>query len=869
MSLKEYQRKRDFKRTPEPSGRAKKRSGHSFVVQKHDASHLHYDFRLELDGVLKSWAVPKGPCLDPKQKRLAVHVEDHPVEYGGFEGIIPQGEYGGGTVLLWDRGEWEPVGDPRQGYREGKLKFKLDGEKLHGGWMLVRRGGKDSDDRNWFLIKERDSAARSLSEGDPLAEQPLSVATGRDLDEIAAQKDRVWGSSNGKSHSAKPAKRQAAPAKAKRSRRVTVRPARLVGAKRGKPPNEFWPQLATLVNEAPDGDRWLHEIKFDGYRMICRKSGRKVEFTTRNQLSWTSKLPHLVQAAAELPLKDGLLDGEVVALDAEGKSSFAALQTAFREGRSDQLVYFVFDLLYLNGYDLTGAPLEERKRQLAALLQAVDPNGPIRLAEHIAGDGPQFFEQARKLGLEGIVSKRRDGAYVAGRSHDWLKIKCAQRDEFVIGGYTDPSGARTGFGALLLGYHQAGQFRYAGKVGTGFNEKTLADLLRRLSPLEQSRSPFDDFKQRTGPARKAHWVKPKLVAEIAYSNWTNDGRLRHPTYQGLREDKAAKEVVRDKPLDVKQATQSPAGKKSRAAASSRSKEATAVEGVRMTHPEKVLYPEQGITKRDLAEYYLSVADWILPQLANRPLVLVRCPDGREGECFYQKHPGPGAPKELRQIPIREKSKPTKYVVVDDKAGLVALAQTSALEIHAWGSRADELEKPDRLIFDLDPDPSVTWPKVVESALQIREFLEHLGLESFLKTTGGKGLHLVVPILRRHEWDEAKSFCQAVAQAVVAADPGRYTSNMSKAARSGKIFIDYLRNGRGATSVAPYSTRARVGATVSTPITWEELTPQLHSDHFTVASVPQRLARLKRDPWAGMDDVRQSITAAMKRTLGME
>jgi bifunctional non-homologous end joining protein LigD len=844
MSLREYHKKRHFETTPEPAGKEAPTGGNSFVIQKHAASHLHYDFRLELDGVLKSWAVPKGPSLDPSVKRLAMHVEDHPVDYGGFEGIIPEGEYGGGTVMLWDRGTWEPVGDAAEGYRTGKLKFTLHGEKLHGGWMLVRTHfGKDKDGRQWLLFKERDKFAKSGKKADITDSATDSALSGRNMDEIAEAKDRVWDSTGEvpqkKAKVKKPAPRQ--------SRTSTL-------------PNRIDVELATLVKAPPEGDDWFHEIKFDGYRMICRLDHGDVEFLTRNHKDWTGRLKSLAEAAAELPAATAILDGEVVVLRKDGVTDFQDLQNAFREGAADRLVYYVFDLLHLDGHDLTGEPLEQRKAKLAELVK--DPGKSIRFSEHVAGNGPAFFARGCKMHLEGVISKRRDAPYRPGRGGDWLKSKCVQKDEFVIGGFTDPERSREGIGALLVGHHDRGQLRYVGKVGTGFDDRMLRKLKHDLAAIETEESPFADLKRRSA---KIHWVEPTRVAQVAFGAWTRDHRLRHASFQGLREDKPAEEVTRDKPVAAARL----AARRSRARTSpARSAErndedydaaAHEFHGVRLTSPEKVLYPEQGITKLDLARYFEQVADWMLPHVVDRPLVLVRCPDGMGKDCFYQKHPGVGTPPNLRQIPIREKSKTEKYLLVDDAAGLISLAQIGALEIHAWGCRADKIETPDRLIFDLDPDPSVGWSDVVVAARQVRKFLEDLGLESFLKTTGGKGLHLVVPIDRRHDWDMAKAFCKDVADAVVAADPDRYTANMSKAARPGKIYLDYLRNGRGATAVVAYSTRSRPGAPVSTPLTWAELDGDIRSDTFTIRNVMARLGKLRRDPWDGIEKVRQSLT----------
>ena len=856
MSLRDYNRKRHFDKTTEPAGAEAASGGHSFVIQKHAASHLHYDFRLELDGVLKSWAVPKGPSLDPAVKRLAMHVEDHPVAYGAFEGIIPEGEYGGGTVMVWDRGTWEPIGDAREGYRTGKLKFELHGAKLHGRWMLVRtHSSRDKEGRQWLLFKERDKFAATGKKADIVDKETASVASGRDLDEIAADQDNVW-TSHGASKS--PARKRS-----KSSHSGSAKSTAL--------PKRIDVELATLVDEPPEGDDWFHEIKFDGYRMICRIDEGEVTFLTRNHKDWTARLASLAEDAGKLPVRTAILDGEVVALRADGTTDFQKLQNAFRDKRADDLVYWVFDLLHLDGVDLSAQPLEERKRLLAKLLAKKTP-ATIRFSEHVEGHGADFFEHGCEMHLEGIISKRRNAPYRPGRGTDWLKSKCIQKDEFVIGGFTDPERSREGLGALLVGYHEGKKLVYAGKVGTGFDRTTLRDLTRKLTALERDSSPFADRKR----AAKTHWVEPSLIAQVAFGAWTDDGILRHASFQGLREDKSADEVTRDQAAKVGRvarrkkpklaASASRTVAKPRAAAKSDDYDAEAHEfnGVRLTSPDKILYPEQGITKLDLARYFEQVAEWMLPHVADRPLSLVRCPEGRGKECFFQKHPAIGTPKELRQISIREKNKTETYVVVDDAAGLMSLAQIGALEVHAWGSRADKLEQPDRLVFDLDPDPAVAWTDVVAAARQIRQFLLDLGLESFVKTTGGKGLHLVVPIERRHDWDAAKAFCKQVADAIATGDSERYTANMSKRARGGKIYIDYLRNGRGATAIVPYSPRARAGAPVSTPLAWDELSDEIRSDRFNVTNLMERLASLKRDPWDGIAEVRQSLTKPLAR-----
>ncbi|MFO0901040.1 MAG: DNA ligase D [Pirellulales bacterium] len=875
MGLAEYRRKRDFQRTAEPRGESSAPAaqrdaarGLRFVVQKHAASRLHYDFRLEWNGVLVSWAVPKGPSLDPHDKRLAVHVEDHPLEYGAFEGAIPKGEYGGGTVLVWDAGTWRPWEDAAEGLRIGKLKFDLFGEKLRGGWMLVRRGGAKApaDERNWFLIKERDSEARPAAEFDVLTELPLSVASGRDLDAIARDPGRLWASGR-----SQPAEASAAhPRPAKRAK-----PKGGLGPRRALP-DFVPPQLATLVATPPVGEQWLHEIKLDGYRMLCRLAHGKAQFLSRSGQDWTAKLEPLARAASELPVHAALLDGEVVALAEDGRTNFQDLQNAFREQRVGQLIYYAFDLLHLDGHDLTGKPLIERKEQLA---QFIPLRGSIRRSDYVVGDGPDYFAHACELHLEGIVSKRIDRPYFSGRGGDWLKAKCLNRQEFVIGGYTPPAGSRRHFGALLVGYFEDRKFLYAGRVGTGFSDQTLHDVRQLLDKHAVKESPFTNQELVEAP-RGAKWVQPKLVAQLEFTGWTRDGLLRHASFQGLREDKPARQVVREAPRPAAKAA---APQPPRAAASAQPAEAkppaeTALQraaqevrelGVRFTSPEKVLYPELGVSKLELAAYYLAVADWILPHVVDRPLSIVRCPDGYHKACFFQKHPGAAVPEALRRIPITEKEVTEEYLIADDPAGLVGLVQIGGLEIHVWGAQACKLERPDQLIFDLDPDEAVPWPEMVAAARELRTFLADLGLTAFLKTTGGKGLHLVTPLVRRSTWEEAKAFAQGVAVSMARARPQRYVAVASKAQRRGKIYIDYLRNGRGATAIAPYSTRARAGATVSVPIDWDELSPRLKSDHWNVRTLPARLRALRHDPWEAFDDARTAISSKMRRAVGVQ
>ncbi|HSQ64130.1 MAG TPA: DNA ligase D [Polyangiaceae bacterium] len=773
MGLEAYREKRRFDRTREPQGRKSRTRGLSFVVQMHDATRLHFDFRLELDGVLLSWAVPKGPSLDPHDKRLAMQVEDHPVEYGGFEGTIPAGEYGAGTVMVWDRGTWEPEGDPREGYQRGSLKFTLHGEKLRGRWHLVRTASDDRGRKRWLLFKGADDEARR---GEPIVESaPASALTGRTLDEIAAEDDRP------------------------------------TSAPRFRPP-----ELATLVKEPPEGDAWLHEIKLDGYRILAHLSRGKVTLFSRNGKDWTERMPTIASALGRVDAKSAVLDGEVVVLREDGVSDFQLLQNAL--GRSDaELTYFVFDLLERDGRDLRGEPLEARKAELARLVPKNGASARVRFNDHVVGHGKGFFASACKVGLEGVVSKRRDAPYREGRGRDWLKVKCLGRQEFVIVGWTDPRRSRAHFGALLLATRKDGHsLVYVGKVGTGFSEASLASIAPKLRALSRDTSPL----ARPPRERGVHWVEPKLVCEVDYQEMTRDGILRQPSFRGLRQDKPAEEIVVER---------SP-GPRARA---------------RVSNEDKVFYPESGITKGQVAAYLERVSAWMLPHVAGRPLMLLRCPDGI-GKCFIQKHTTPVLPRGVRAIDVGEDE---KHVTIDDEAGLMALAQAGVLEIHTWGAHADAPDRPDLLVFDLDPDPSVAWRDVVAAARLLRVRLESLGLEAFVKTTGGKGLHVACAIAPTMTWDAAKSFARAVAQAVATEDPAHLIATMSMARRQGKIFVDYLRNGRGATFIAPYSPRARPFAPVAMPLSWDELTEDLGPDRFTIANASERLDALRADPWA--------------------
>jgi bifunctional non-homologous end joining protein LigD len=890
MSLKEYKRKRNFRRTPEPAGSAAKHApSQQFVVQKHAASRLHFDFRLEHDGTLKSWAVPKGPSLDPSVKSLAVQVEDHPLEYAGFEGVIPQGEYGGGTVMVWDRGVWEPEVDPAKGLKQGKLKFTLHGEKLHGSWALVRMGGRAGEDgKNWLLIKHRDKYARPNAKTDPLARKQRSVITNRTMDEIAADADRVW-SSNGKAavrsrakSTNKRGKVKATPKKtrSKKNGRGSRSPitatdlAKLAGARHAKQPTEFSPQLATLASTVPDGDDWLHELKFDGYRAVVFFENGKVRLVSRNGNDWTARFRAVADALETLPIKNAILDGEVVALDQNGLSNFQQLQNQMKRGDDESLVEYLFDVPHCEGIDLTQVPLVERKEVLARIILSANPKneGAFRYSDHIQGQGDNVLANACRGKMEGIISKRADSAYQQFRSASWLKVKCLKQQEFVIAGYTKPAGSRVGFGALLLGYYDKGDLYYAGRVGTGFTTQSLRELTAELKKRRIDSSLFKNSLS-SGERRGVTWVKPELVGEVKFTEWTSDGRLRHPSFMGLREDKPPQQVVREieKPTTVlerapangsangKMKTKKSTATKLNRSSSRNSKSGVVVAGVPLSNPDRVLYPEQGITKQQLAEYYARIADWILPHVVDRPLTLVRCPEGYKGECFFQKHLTGSLPDAVRGVMVPVKGKREEYVAVDDIAGVVALVQMGVLEIHPWPAREDQLEKPDLIVFDLDPGEGAAWKMVVDGAKDVRDRLEAVGLTSYLRTSGGKGLHVVVPLARRNTWDELKQFAKSVADTMTREAPDRYLATMSKAKRRGKVFVDYLRNQRGATAIASYSTRARAGAPVAVPLDWSELSSRIKPDMYNIENLPKRLDKLAADPWDGFFSTRQSIT----------
>ncbi|HZT51425.1 MAG TPA: DNA ligase D, partial [Stellaceae bacterium] len=784
------------------------------------------------------------------------HVEDHPLDYADFRGTIPEG-YGAGTVETWDRGTWEPIGADGGDYAKGRLKFTLHGSRLKGGWALVRMGGaRNADGKNWLLIKERDAAARAGDADGVIERAQRSVVSRRSMDGIAKAGDRVWHST--KRPTAMLARAQRLEERARSLRALPGPGAAIEGARPAKLPAVPQAELATLVEAPPEGAGWLHEIKYDGYRMLARLDRGAVRMFSRNGKDWSGRFPEIEAALTALPVESAVLDGEVVHLLPNGLSSFTALKDDLSAKRTAHLVYFLFDVPYLDGRSLERSPLRARKAALAAIL-ADASGGPVRLSEHVAGDGRKFFDAACKHGLEGIVSKRADAPYRALRTRDWVKVKCLRSDEFLVLGWTDPEGKRSGFGALLLGYHDGtGALRFAGGVGTGFTARSLAAIRRQLDRLARKTAPSPEIAK--AAPRGAHWVAPELVAQVRFSEWTADGLLRHPSFQGLREDKEAAEVVLEPPRPAAAPDPAPV----RPAGSARGQ--TEIAGVRITHPDKLLYPDAGITKRDLAAYYLAVADHMLPHVRGRPLTLVRCPEGAAGKCFYQKHPGDSAPPRLRRIEITEKEGTHTYLVADDAAGLVALVQMGALEIHLWGSTEQALEQPDRVIFDLDPDEGLAWERVSAGALAMRDLLAELGLKSFAKTTGGKGLHVVLPLRPRLGWDEIKAFAHGMAEELVRRAPDRFTGALPKTARRGKIFVDYLRNQRGATAIAPFSSRARADATVAAPLTWREVESGTRADAFSVLTLPDRLKRQRRDPWAGLADLDQSLPDAAMRLL---
>ncbi len=817
MGLQSYNAKRSFDKTPEPKGDKVDTQGSSFVIQKHDARRLHYDFRLEMDGVLKSWAVTRGPSLDPEDKRLAVHVEDHPLSYGDFEGVIPKGQYGGGTVILWDRGVWRPIGDAKKGYRKGHLEFELEGEKLKGRWHLVRMHGKPGESReNWLLIKGDDEEARHDGGADILEERPESVKTGRSVEEVAAKPKDTWNS--------KPVSKKTVSSSSGQKQAHALPK----GARKQALPSFVPPALATLKPKPPEGSRWLHEIKFDGYRLQVRIDHGKLQLLTRSGLDWTEKFGDAVSGALKsLPAETLMIDGEIVVERDSGASDFSALQKDLSEGRSDRFVFYAFDLLYLDGTDLRGAALTDRKALLEKLLPASNPH--LRYSEHFEESGGLVLDHACRLSLEGVISKVKDSKYVSGRKGNWVKSKCSMRQEFVIGGYTLSSASDHAIGSLALGVYEEGKLRHVGRVGTGYTADIAEMLLGRLKPLGIDDSPFGE--KLTALARRdLHFVKPELVAEVEFRAWSGDGNLRHASFRGLREDKPAGEIEREDKAVSEQGT--PQSK------------------IKFTHPERLYWPDNGVTKEGLADYYTQVWRYMAPFVVNRPLALLRCPEGIDGQRFFQKHAWRGVNKAIEQIKDPKDKGGEPLIRITDFDGMMALVQSAALEIHPWGATTANWEKPDMITMDIDPGEDVSWQEVIDAALELKRRFEDAGLAAFVKTSGGKGLHVVAPLKPEAGWPALKAFAKTMADDMAKAESEKYLAVATKAKRQGRIFLDYLRNGRGNTAVAPYSTRARPGAAISAPIEWAELSDEIGPAHFTVSNIGARLSALKKDPWDG-------------------
>lgn len=829
-SLDKYREKRNFSATPEPAPkrtRKSKTSALQFVIQKHAASHLHYDFRLELEGALKSWAVPKGPSLDPHDKRLAMHVEDHPLDYANFEGVIPEGNYGAGTVIVWDNGEWEPIGDPIESYRKGRMKFFLRGKKLTGIWNLVRSYGRDDKNKNaWLLIKHNDDAARSASEFNVVEAAPDSVLGGKT--------GRVW-KSNRSAHSGKPA-----PKKVSAKIKLPL-PAK---AKKAALPLTQSPQLAMLADRPPTSGKWTYEIKYDGYRILTRIDGESIRLFTRNGNDWTSKLSHIAKAIGKLPIKNGWLDGEIIVLDANGQPSFQKLQNAFENARTGNIQYFLFDLLYANDHDLRNAPLIERRAALQALLKS--PPAGLAFSETFDEPVRDLFKNACEMKLEGLIGKRADAPYHATRSRDWIKLKCIQRQEFVIGGWTDPGGSRTDFGSLLLGVHdtKTGRLRYAGRVGTGFTDTTLRTISKKLKTLARETMPFDEF---TGEksTRGMHWVEPKLVGEVAFTEWTADGHLRHPSFQGLRTDKLPTGITQEKTISAASIEkETPRTKKGKGAG----KHVDEFEGVEITHGDRVIDAANEITKLDIVRYYAAIAPIILEHLKDRPVSLVRAPAGIDGKLFFQKHLDTVKIPNLRQLDPDFFPGHPPLIAIDSRQALIACAQMNVIELHTLNATTANMKKPDRIVFDLDPGEGVVWEQIQQAAELVKALLTEIGLNTFLKTSGGKGLHIFVPIKPEFEWDEVKNFSEAAVRHLAKTLPSLFVAKSGPRNRVGRIFIDYLRNGFGATTACAFTCRARPGCGVSVPIPWSMLSEIESAAQWTVNDVDEILDQARSNPW---------------------
>ncbi|MDU8361489.1 DNA ligase D [Pseudomonas syringae group sp. J309-1] len=859
----EYARKRNFDITSEPAEapvNAKKgKSAHalSFVIHKHDARNLHYDFRLELDGALKSWAVPKGPSLDPTHKRLAVHVEDHPLGYGSFEGSIPEGQYGAGDVIVWDRGIWQPHGDPQQTYKDGKLKFTLVGEKLTGEWALVRTRLKGSSDKQqWLLIKEKDEIARPGAEYDIVADQPQSVISGKLVGKPVASKK------------AAPAEATTSKTKAANAKTAKTKPAKASKAA-SVVPETLAPQLATLVDAPPAGD-WLYEIKFDGYRIMTRILDGEVRLFSRNGNDWTDRLPLQAKALQSLGPKDSWLDGEMVMLNDEGLPDFQALQNAFEVGRSKDVVYFLFDAPFIEGQDLRETPVEERRAALKKLL-GKSRSKLLRFSDAFMSRPKDIVESASAMGLEGVIGKRAGSLYLSKRNPDWIKLKCRLRQEFVIVGFTQPQGSRSGFGALLLavnGDDEDSGLVYAGRVGTGFSERTLKQISERLKKLERESSPLAK-KLTSAQGRGVHWIEPELVCEAEFAEWTREGIIRQAAFIALRSDKPASEVFHEYPQAAKKLKKPSRSKPAEADKPSVvSKGRVVIADVNISHPERVIDTESGAQKAELAHYYEEIADWILPYLKSRPVSLLRCPEGVAGEQFFQKHSEKLAIPNIKQLEPELDPGHARLMEIDTVQALVGAAQMGTIELHTWGATSDRIETPDHFVLDLDPDDALPWRSMIEATQMTLAVLDELGLQAFIKTSGGKGMHIIVPLQRQADWETVKAFAKAIAEFIARQLPERFTATMGPKNRVGKIFIDYLRNSRGASTVTAYSARARPGLPVSVPVAREELEGLKSAQQWNIGNLQQRLRKLKADPWKGYAN-RQRITKKMWKQLGVE
>ena len=809
LDIETYNAKRDFKNTAEPKGRTGRKTGDSFVVQKHDASRLHWDFRLEIGGVLKSWAVPRGPSIDPKDNRLAVRTEDHPLHYGSFEGTIPKGQYGGGTVMLWDQGRYDPYPgkDMAKTLEEGHLHFSLEGTRMRGEWVMFRLKGRPGEKaENWMLKKVTDEFT---GPGETLVEEGLtSVTTRRTMAEIAAGTDEKGGA---------------------RKKKAGI-----------KPPAFQSPQLATLVDAVPSGSDWLFEYKYDGYRLLLATGEANATAFTRNGNDWTDKFKGIARAAAALPA-GCLIDGEAVALGKNGKPDFGLLQMSLKDGNAD-LAFYAFDLLVDQGEDITGLTNLQRKERLAALLKGAPP--PLLYGDHIMAKGEALFDAICKEGGEGIIAKRANATYRGSRGKSWLKVKCIQRQEFVIVGW-QASDKRRGFRSLHLGVRDGRKLVYAGKVGTGFDTKMLEDMSATMLALEIDKPALEIPR---AAMRGSHWIKPELVAEVAFTEFTREGTLRHPSFIALRSDKRAADVVREVPEKLSAKTK---------AAPTLSTAATF--NARITNPDRLIFPEDKLSKGDLADYYAAVEALFLVDGAKRPMTLVRCPQGRGKACFFQKHDSGALGEFVHHVPIIEKDGSTEdYLWFDDPRAILACVQMGTIEFHGWGSRIKPLEKPDRLVFDLDPDEGLGFDKVKIAAERLRALLADLGLETYPLLSGGKGIHVVAPLDQSADWPKVKSFAERFSRAIAEAEPELFTANIRKVQRKGRIFVDWLRNQRGATAVLPYSARAREGAPVAAPVDWSELDGIAGANAFTIRDADQLLERASSKLLAGWGAAKQSL-----------